>query len=151
VKFQLHGRVYDAASLLDVSLTDVLTFEGQLWAMAGGTAPICAGAPVNWDRVMDWANQGDERELTADEQFWLMGVMIWASRRVAGDQLSFAEAVDFPVDEVTWLPEPADHKKPANPTRRPPRARTGSGPAAKPRETEPGSERTGSGPLSAAG
>ena len=60
--------------------------------------------------------------------------MIWASRTEAGEQVSLLDAVDFPLDELEWLPEPGDHKKkdPRKPRAAKASGRGGERPAAAP-------------------
>lgn len=44
----------------------------------------------------------------ADDGLLGLAIMVFLSRRAAGDRLTFAQACDVPVDHVEWLPDPSD-------------------------------------------
>ena len=66
--------------------------------------------------------------------------LVWGTRRLAGESVNFAEAVDFGLGELEVLPEPQDRKKAAKPTPR--KARPGSGRAGAKRPRTPKAEPT---------
>ncbi len=44
----------------------------------------------------------------ADDGLLGLAIIVFLSRRKAGDRVTFAQACDVDVDEVEWIPEPAD-------------------------------------------
>ena len=127
MKFKIGTKIYDAADI-DPTLKDILLLEKECADM---------GRPVKWGQFQGWqdelralAAKGDEDAVqNHPEILWLMALTIWASRKAAGESVTFGEAIDFRMDDFDWLPEPEDHKKP-NPTKARP-ARKGSGRAVK--------------------
>lgn len=125
------GKVYDAADLDLIPLRDILLFEQQTKDM---------GRAVEWSQIEAWGEQLDALK-TDDEKarhpgaMWLTAVTVWASRRIAGENVNFDEAVNIPMRDLVFLPDPQDRKAAANPTTA---RRTGSGRAAKPRAAAAG-------------
>jgi hypothetical protein len=127
MKFKIGAKIYDASEI-DPTLKDILVLEKE-----------CAdlGRPVKWGDFQGWQDElrtlalkGDEDGIrNHPEMLWLMAMTIWASRKQSGESVTFSEAIDFPMGDFDWLPEPEDHKKP-NPTKARP-ARKGSGRAVK--------------------
>lgn len=125
MRFSIAGKVYSAADLDQIRLADILLFEEQTRDF---------GRALSWGQVNAWAAEIDALE--TDEQkhahpggLWLMAVTIWASRRLAGEPVTFEQAVNFPMAQLVPLPDPADHPAPANPTRARTAARKASAPA----------------------
>jgi len=128
VKFSIAGTVYDVADLDRVTLKDILLFESQTAAM---------GRKLTWVEVGDMAAHIDslksEKAKESDPAaIWLTAVAIWAARRLAGEDVTFADALDFEMRDLRFIAEPEDRKAPIHPTK----ARPGSGRAAKPRLAE---------------
>jgi len=124
VKFKIGETVYDGATLDDLTLKMVLQLEKETREM---------GRSVTLGDVQVMAEQLDalktDRERSMHEATpWVLAVTIWASRRLAGEVLTFEQAIDFPMGDLTFLKEPQDHRPPVNPTKA--RTRKGSGPAA---------------------
>jgi hypothetical protein len=120
VKFSINGKVYDATDLESVKLRDILVFEQQTKDM---------GRAVTWGEVNQWADEldalgSDDERANHPGAPWLTAVTVWASRRIAGEDLTFGDAVDFPMSALRFIPDPEDHKPKANPTKARP---TGSG------------------------
>lgn len=52
------------------------------------------------------------------EAKWGIAITIWASRLLAGETVTIAEALSFPSGDLAWLPDTADHQsKTVDPTR----------------------------------
>jgi hypothetical protein len=140
MKFTIEGRVYNAADLDLVSLKDILLLAQQTRDL---------GRPLTWgelgamSQALDGLASDAERERHPDAP-WILAVTIWATRRIAGEDLSFGDAIDFPMRELKFLPEPQDRKAPVNPTK----ARTGSVRAAKSRPAVAAAPEPGSTPTS---
>lgn len=124
MKFKLYDKVYDGGALDELSLKLILQLEKE-------TAEF--GRPLNISDVQSMSNsvqalKTDAERAAHPDVMWLTAISIWAARKIAGDQVTFDQAIDFPLTALTILPEPQDHKQP-DPTRA--RARKGSGPAVK--------------------
>ncbi len=141
MKFKIGDRVYDGTAVDQLSLKMLLELEQQ-------TRDFGRTLTMNDVQAMsaglDSAKTDAERSAHPDAP-WFLAVSIWAARKVAGDAVSFSEAIDFPLNQLTFLPEPQDHKVATGPKAQ---ARKGSGRAAKPRHVT--SAKT-SGPLSTNG
>jgi hypothetical protein len=140
MRFKIGSVTYDAADTDRLSLKDILQLEAETKAL---------GRPLKWSEFERWTveindlvsgaadetkseaeRQQAERELVEhDGYIWVMALMIWSSRRVAGETLTFGDAIDFPVGDLEFEKEPAGEKKPANPTKARPTPK-GSGRAA---------------------
>lgn len=122
MKLAIDGKVYDAADLDQLSLRDILMFEKESADM---------GRPMSWADIGVISTRIDALKTKAEKEadpgiVWMTAVTIWASRRLAGENITFEQAVDFPMRSLTFLPEPQDRKAAGNPTK----ARPGSGRAA---------------------
>lgn len=130
MKFSIAGKVYDAADLDRLSLKDILLFETQ--AAELGVIPEL-GRPMAWGDIGAISERIDALETDVEKEndrgmVWMTAVTIWASRKLAGEDVTFEQAVDFPMRDLKFIPEPQDHKTAkVNPTA----ARPGSGRAAR--------------------
>lgn len=125
MKFKLGDRTYDVATTDALTLKMALELEKETTDF-GHT--IRFGDIEAMTEELDACKTEDERRkhpLT----MWVLAVTIWSARRLAGDTVTFDQAVDIPFNQITFLPDPSDHPRPANPTKG--RPRKGSGPAAK--------------------
>jgi len=125
MKFQIEGKLYDSGSLDDLSLKYLLQLEKE-------TADF--GRPLNTgvlQQMSDSINElkTDKERAAHPDIMWMTAVSIWAARKLAGEQVTFEQAIDFPMSKLVVLPDPQDHKRP-NPTKA--RSRKGSGQAANP-------------------
>ena len=105
LRFRLDGKVYSVGALEDVSLRDVMLFNTQAADM---------GLAATWadvERVSGGDVRADKDEAEKHPDALLMlGVTIWATRRIAGDEVTFGDAVDFPLSALVWLPDTEDRK-----------------------------------------
>lgn len=125
MKLKIGDKIYDTGVLDDLPLKFILQMEKQ-------TADF--GHPMTYPLIKAASDEinalkSDDEKKDHPEMIWLTAVGIWAARKLAGEDVTFDQAVDFPMSALTVLPEPGDHKKP-NPTKG--RPRKGSGPAVKP-------------------
>ena len=132
MRFKLQGRTYTATAVFDrVPLIDLLTLEVELETL---------GRPMTWAEVREMVQRIshlDDPE--SDPQYmWFLGLLVWGTRRLAGESVTFAEAVDFGLGELEMLPEPQDRKKAAKADPR--KARPGSGRAGAKRPPAPKAE-----------
>lgn len=65
------------------------------------------------EKIEDQAARGRDPDAK-----WGIAIAIWASRLLAGEDVTIAQALDFPAGQMEWLPDTADHaKKAVDPTR----------------------------------
>ena len=120
MKLRIEGKTYDLASVEDdLTLRDVLALEvateevGRRW-----TIPQVVAAAR---RIGDLPK--DERELDPDT-LWVFAITVWASRRNAGDPVSFGDVLDIRMGDIDVIADPKDHT-PKDPRR--PRSGKASG------------------------
>lgn len=102
MRFSIKGKVYDAATLDDVTLRDTLVFESQMAEL---------GRPMSWGDLLDLVahlatiddptKRGKHPDAT-----WSLAVTVWASRRMAGENVTISEAADFRLTDLEWVTEP---------------------------------------------
>lgn len=134
MRFKLQGRTYKATAVFDrVPLRDLLALEVELETL---------GRPMKWSQVREMVQRISLLEDAQDDPdfLWFLGLLVWGTRRIAGEALTFEEAIDFPLGELEMLPESDDHKKAAKPTPR--KARPDSGRAGAKRPRAPKAEST---------
>lgn len=124
MRFKLQGRTYQATAVFDrVPLRDLLALEVELENL---------GRPMKWSQVRTMVQRISKLDdAESDPDFlWFLGLLVWGTRRVAGESVTFEEAIDFGLGELQVIPEPEDRKKKAA-TPVPRKARPASGRAAK--------------------
>jgi hypothetical protein len=144
MRFQLGDKIYTAAEIDLLTVKDVLVFEKEAADL---------GRPMKWGQIEAWALElngyyqtiADEKVSPAQRAeaeravkdhegvLWVIAMTIWASRRLAGEAVTFDQAIDFPMRDLRWLPSTQDRKAATNPTKARPRTTKASGRAAKPR------------------
>jgi hypothetical protein len=126
VRFQIaDGPIYRFDAVERLTLKDYLLLERQSGEL-GRT--ITANELETWQAEFSQLTTDAERKAYPDGA-WLLAVTLWAARRTGGEDISFDDAISFPMKDLKLLPDPGDNKPPADPTR----ARRGSARAAKPR------------------
>lgn len=104
-RFKLGEKVYSPAGLDEISLKDLVLFNTQAEQM---------GLSARWSDV-EQAGQEMAELSEADAErhpnkMLVIAVTIWIARRGAGEDLSFGEAIDFPMSAITFLADPEDRK-----------------------------------------
>lgn len=104
-RFKIGEQVYNTAALDELSLLDIVMFDSQAIGM---------GADFRWADLEQAALELDglsEREAERHpRKLLVIAVTIWAARRIAGEAISFEQAIDFPANQLQMLPEPGDRK-----------------------------------------
>jgi hypothetical protein len=104
-RFKLHGRTYNTAALDEISLKDLLMFNSQAEDL---------GLRRNWadvERVLEeLATMSRDDAERHPERFLVISTTIWAARRIAGEDVTLEQAVDFEIKAIEFLPEPQDHQ-----------------------------------------
>lgn len=104
-RFKIGSRVYTSSALDQVTLRDLTLFDDQARDM---------GWSKKWSDVERIATEIDE--MSEDEaekhpdRFVMIAVTIWVSRRVAGEQVTLDQALDFPLSKLDFLPDSEDRK-----------------------------------------
>lgn len=127
-RFRIGEKAYVMPSLDEISLKDLIRFN---------TEAANLGIAERWADVI--AASREMSTMTPDEQDRhelapvVFGASIWLARRGAGEEISLADAVDVPLSQIVFLPDPEDHR-PGKPkgasTKKAPRPRKASAPAA---------------------
>lgn len=99
------STVYDMQSLDRLTLLQILRLEVEMKNL---------GRDMKWRHIREMATsleglEGDALE-DHDDFMWVVALAIWASRLSKGEETSFAEAIDFAIGDLTFLPEPEDRK-----------------------------------------
>lgn len=124
MRVKIGSHVYEGASIDRVSIGDLMKLEPQ-------TAEYRHGQPMAWSEIRALAQRCQEMTaedlVESDDLPMFLGIIVWASRLNAGEKITFGEAVDFPMGDLEFIPDPQDHKQAAGPQK----ARPGSGRAVK--------------------
>lgn len=120
VGFVLNGKRYDLASIDRLTLRDALRFDREAEREDYG---------ITWSGLLALAEQAaslpPEQAMTHGGTWLLLGATVWATRREAGEDLTFGEAIGFRFGEVQWIRQPEDRKP--DPHKARPNPRKGSG------------------------
>jgi hypothetical protein len=122
VKFKIGDAFYDAGALEDLSLSLLLRLENETKEF---------GRPLRMADIQRMTTEIAALKTDAErgqhpDAPWVTAVAIWAARRLAGQDVTFEQAVDFPMSQLTILADPQDRVGPQKP-----RPRKGSGAAGK--------------------
>lgn len=104
MKLKIGAALYSVALLDDLSLKMLLQLEQQ-------TADFGHPVTANDVRVMSDRMQkleSDEERAADPDILWLTAVTIWASKKLAGEDVTFDQAVDFPMTDLSYIAEPQD-------------------------------------------
>lgn len=98
-RIRIRGVDYEAASIEDITLRDTLVFEQQMAEL---------GRRMSWPDLMKMvlrlaAIEDPAERGTDPDAMWSMAVTVWASMRKAGEQVTIAEAIDFPLSEIVFI------------------------------------------------
>ena len=66
-----------------------------------------------------WGNLPKAEKVRHPEAMFLTCLTVWASRAMAGEDLSLLDAVDVPMSAVEWIREPSDRQEAPGPKARP--------------------------------
>lgn len=104
VRFRIHGTTYDTATVDQISLRDVVTFNAQ-------AAEI--GLGVTWNDVERISSEMAGMKKSDDphpEALVMFAVTVWAARRIAGEDISLGEALDVPMVDIEVIEAPKGPK-----------------------------------------
>lgn len=122
MKFRIGKKTYSAQSVDRLSLRQWIRIEQETTEL---------GIPMKYGeirRLVDRiSSMGNEAEYD-DHFMFFVGVVVWASRYDAGEkEITFSDAVDFPLGDLEIFPEAGDLVKPGGGVGGPRRARPSSG------------------------
>lgn len=114
MRFQIGERVYDATAIEDLSLKMLLELEAETERF-GRVLRMndLRRITTELDALPSDAARGEHPDAP-----WLTAVSIWATRRLSGEALSFDAAIDFPLKQLVFLPDPSDRKVASDPKAR---------------------------------
>lgn len=121
MRIKIGETIYSAAALDRISLRNLIKLEGET---------VELGKPMRWSdlrALVDRVSDLPPDELEGDDDFpWFLGMIVWAARLEAGEEITFSQAVDFPMGDLDVLADPGDEVSEP----RPRKARPASGRAA---------------------
>lgn len=94
-QFKIKGTLYQPVPINRLSMNTGLELEDELRAKGRKL--------FRWLEIVQVAV---DREQGADHATFLSMVAVWAARRAAGEQVTFAEANDYTIDEFEIVGEP---------------------------------------------
>lgn len=96
--FRIGDAVYEMASVRRVTLRDSLQFNAE--ARRENLGITWAGLLA----LVDEVSALPVAERVAHEGTWLlMAAVIWSSRRAQGEDVSFLDAIDVPLEDIAWF------------------------------------------------
>lgn len=105
MKFKIDTKLYDAANLDDITLGDIVVFNSHAAAI---------GVDATWQDIQRIAIEIDgltRAEAAKHPEMLLMtAATIWLTRRRNGEDISFGDAIDFPLSQFDVIDEPQDHQ-----------------------------------------
>lgn len=110
MRFQIGETIYTSALLDEVSLKDLLAFNRE--ADEAGLSLTYADIE---NLAVEVAALKPEEAAKHPQKLVLIAVTIWASRRAAGEKISFGDAIDVPLSKIKWLPVTQDRVGPTKP------------------------------------
>ena len=110
MKFRLQGKLYTMAAIDRLTLLDLMKLERQTEEM---------GRPMKWSELRSILEHFDTQfdvdgfDPEGDDLYpWFLGLLIWATRRDAGDEVTFGDAVDVPLGEIEIVVDEPKRKAP---------------------------------------
>lgn len=111
-RFKIGNKVYSTSALDEISLRDLVVFNTEVSEL---------GIPYSWADVerigTEMADMTEEEAKRHPDAMFITGVTIWASRRSAGDEVTFLEAIDVKLKDLQFLPSTED-KRPSGKARK---------------------------------
>lgn len=119
MRVRINGKSYQLAAPAELSLRDLIELERVTTAM---------GMPVNLGILEEWQaeinaikapTKAERNRLVGANPHaqWMFAVNLYASRRKAGDEVTFDECLDMSPMDAQWEPEDGDEEP--DPTGRP--------------------------------
>lgn len=104
---KIGSRVYAQPNMDDINLRDLLRFDVEVAELG------LAKAWGDVERIQgDLDGMDEDARARHPERLFMVAAMVWLARRTAGEDVTFSEAVDIRIEDVTLLPDPEDRKPP---------------------------------------
>jgi hypothetical protein len=103
MRIKVAGKVYTPIARDEVSLRDLMLFNHQARDFGITWAEVT-------EMMEEWDDLSEEEAASHPNLYMVIGVTIWMSRRAAGEDLTFSEAVDVNLGDVDFIPDPEDRK-----------------------------------------
>lgn len=113
MRFKIGDKTYAGDAMDKLSLWQLLQLEQQTKALGH---PLTMAEVQRISAEIDALKTEQEKQNHPDAP-WMLAVTIWTTRNLAGEELEFSAAINFPLKELVFLPDPQDHKSKANPTK----------------------------------
>lgn len=118
MRIRVGEQTYTPAALDRISLRNLMRLEAETDAL---------GRKMRWSDLRAIARTigalPQDEAANHDDFPWFLGMLIWAARLEAGEEITFTDAIDFPLGDLEFIPDPGDEVKKADP----PVARSASG------------------------
>lgn len=130
-RIRIGETVYEVQSIERLTIKEALMLEQE-------TAQL--GRPLSWAQIL--AAAADLKGLSREEYLahplglWFTAFLIYTARLRAGEQLTLAEAIDFPIGDLTVLADPEDRASKGPRKARPGTGRAGAAAGRKPARTK---------------
>lgn len=102
IRFRLGGKVYTTADLDEVTLKHIVLLERQAADL---------GVPVRWGQIEQAQAEMSQLDGSRDshpDAALLFAITIWASRVLAGETITFEDAIDVPIKAIEFLDSPTE-------------------------------------------
>lgn len=105
MKIKIGDKTYQRVDVDQLTLLNVIKLQTE-------TAEL--GHPLTMAALRDMSDEIEKLPIGKQDEhpdvLWLIGTSIWASRLAAGEQVTFAEALSFPMSQMEFIPEPGDEQ-----------------------------------------
>lgn len=112
MKIRIGDTVYDPKSVDDLSLLDLLTLERESGELGRALSmSVLSGMQRSLEAAQRDAKSPEEKIQVGNDHPdspWLLAVVIWASRRAAGERVTFGDAISFPLSSLEYIAEVGD-------------------------------------------
>jgi hypothetical protein len=112
VKLMIDGREYAAVDHSNASLLHLMDLKTQTAKLGLGPNGKGLGMAALQAIGTSSAEAQASGEVPEDADVW-MAVMVFLTRRAAGENISFIDAIDVPLGSIEVVPEPGDEQAPA--------------------------------------
>ena len=112
---QIGEKRYPVRNLDDLSLKLAAQLQHELGSGEFDRITSVRSMDELRDLLGEWGNLPKAEKVRHPEGMFLTCLTIWATRSMAGDDLSLMDAVDVPMSSVDWIREPSDRQETPGP------------------------------------
>jgi len=117
-RIRISGKTYAVVPIQKLSLRDIIALENESAELGRPLkyADVQALAAEIEKHLEIQAAEGKKQDPSTHPDWpWFFAILVWMARRHAGEDVSFVEAIEFPLDELEMLRDPGDFKAPKDP------------------------------------